>query len=284
MNLLDRRFLNISLTVQGIANEPAANPTAGIQYIVGSNPAGVFANASANSIAKFDGSTWKFSIPTSGSLEVFNAANGEILSFNGSAWVTILTLYKPIAPVLAIVPSGTTLPASASAGDSFLKTDDAKLYIATDSNTWDAGTLTSNGSRYASSTDHKIYSSDGAVLSSSNILNGDLFLNKEDGGAYVFDAASSAFVRINSSVTSSADTVTEIHNITAEEVTAKSFQLSNSVANGKENNILLFVSGIAQAVGTDFAVSGRAISWDNKGLDNVGLVEGDMFIIHYAKA
>ena len=40
MNFLDRRFLNISLSVNAVANQPAANPTAGSQYIVGSSPSG----------------------------------------------------------------------------------------------------------------------------------------------------------------------------------------------------------------------------------------------------
>ena len=282
--MLDRRFLNISLTVQGVANEPAANPSEGTQYIVGSNPTGAFVGASANSIARFDGSAWKFSAPTTGNLEVFNAYNGEILSFNGSAWVTVVALHRPVAPVIAIVPTGNTLPASATTGEAFLKTDDAKLYTATASNSWDTGTLTSNGSRYASSTDHKIYSSNGTALSVSNILNGDLFLNKEDGGAYVFDAATPAFIRINNSSASSSDTVTEIHTLTAAEVTAKGFSLANSVASGKEANVLLFVSGIAQAAGIDFTASGTSISWNNKALDSVGLAAGDIFIVHYLKA
>ena len=281
MNLLDRRFLNISLSVQSIANQPYANPSAGIQYIVGSNPAGAFAGASANSIAQYDGSKWTFFTPKVGELEVLNLDTGEVLSFNGTAWTAIFSLYEPVAPVLAIVPTGSTLPASASAGDSFLNTADAKLYTATAADTWDSGTLAANGSRYASFSDHKIYQSNGSVLSAISIIDGDMFLNKEDGAVYAYDATASAFIKVNGYPV---EFVTEAHILTAGEVTAKNFTLTNSVASGKENNTLLFVSGVAQAVGTDFTVSGNTISWDNKELDTIGLLEGDVFIAHYVKA
>lgn len=175
--MLDRRFLNISLTILNIANQPDDNPSNGIQYIVGSNPAGAFANASPNSIARYDGSAWKFTTPKAGELEVLNAATGEILRFNGSAWSAVS----------------------------------------------------------------------------------------------VINAASNAVA-------------TDIHTLTAQEVTAKSFTLANSVASGQENNILLFVSGVAQVAGVDFTASGNSISWNNKALDSLGLVAGDTFIIHYVKA
>ena len=87
--MLDRRFLNISLTILNIANQPDDNPSNGIQYIVGDNPAGVFAGTSPNSIARYDGSAWKFTVPKTGELEVLNAATGEILRFNGSAWSAV---------------------------------------------------------------------------------------------------------------------------------------------------------------------------------------------------
>lgn len=175
--MLDRRFLNISLTVQSIANQPDDNPSAGIQYIVGSTPAGAFASASPNSIARYDGSAWKFTAPKSGELEVLNAATGEILKFNGSTWTAVS----------------------------------------------------------------------------------------------VINASSNAVA-------------TDIHTLTAEEVTAKSFSLANSVASGQENNILLFVSGVAQTAGVDFTASGNSINWNNKGLDSLGLAAGDTFIVHYVKA
>lgn len=284
--MLDRRFLSVNITVQGIVNEPAANPTAGTQYIVGSNPSGVFAQAHENYIARFNGSDWEFFAPKSGELEVLNISNGQFLKWNGSAWSVTLSINTSsnIAPVLAVVPTGTSLPASASAGESFFKTDDAKLYTATAADTWDSGTASANGSRYASSTDFKIYTSDGSASSAETVPVGGFFLNNEDNSLYIYNG--STFVKIGSSSSDSASAsfATEIHSLTAAEILAKSFSLSHSIASGQENNVLLFVSGVAQAVGTDFTASVNSISWNNKELDNLGLLEGDVFIVHYLKA
>ena len=282
--MLDRRFLSVSLIVQGIANEPATNPANGSQFIVGSTPAGAFASASANSIACYDGSAWKFSSPKIGEMEVLNAATGDILRWNGSAWSVVLTINRSSnsAPVLAVVPTGSTLPASASAGDSFFNTDDAKLYTASAADTWDSGTATTNGSRYASSTDHMIYTSDGTAATPENISDGGFFLNKEDNCLYVYNG--STFIKIGSNSVGAASTATDIHSLTAAEVSAKSFSLSHSIASGETSNVLLFVSGVAQAVGSDFSASGNSISWDGKGLDHIGLIAGDTFIVHYVKA
>ena len=82
--MFDRRFVSISLIVQGIANAPVANPTAGTQYIVGATPTGAFANATPNYIARYDGAAWKFTPPKISEIEVLNANTGEILSWNGT--------------------------------------------------------------------------------------------------------------------------------------------------------------------------------------------------------
>ncbi len=282
--MLDRRFLSVSLVVQAIANAPADNPVVGTQYIVGSNPSGDFAQATANSIARFNGLAWKFTAPKAGSLEVFNIETYEILSFDGSKWNSVAYLRSDeaeyIAPVNAIVASGTTLPASANEGDLFLNTSDAKIYTATAADTWNAGVLSSNGDRYASSTDFNIYWSNGSEVSAVRIVNGNMFFNKADNCIYIYDQSAGAYVRVGGGAS---ETVTDIHSLTAAEVTAKSFTLTNSIKTGYEANVLLFVSGVAQTVGVDFTASGNIISWDNKALDFLGLVEGDTFIVHYIK-
>ena len=278
MQLFDRRFLDVSLTVQGIANEPASNPTVGTQYIVGSTPTGAFAGATANKIARYDGSKWRFTTPKAGRLEVLNASTSEILRYNGTEWEAVAyTGGEAVLPVLAIISTGTTLPATAAKGDKFLKTDDAKLYTATDTDTWNNGVLAANGDRYASSTDFKIYESDGEKVEGETVAQGATFLNKEDGYLYVYDTD---FVRASTDKTKSVET----HVLTAAEATAKSFNLSNAVKTGEETNIMLFVNGIPQIAGTDFTVSGSNISWNGKGLDDIELIEDDVFIVHYVKA
>lgn len=282
--MLDRRFLSVSLTVQGIVNAPADNPTEGVQYIVGSNPAGVFAGEPVNSIARYKDSDWHFIIPANDGLEVLNTATGEILRYDGAEWIAVVSCSVSVAPVHAVIPSGNSLPVLASAGEAFLNTATAKLHTATGVNTWDTGTITPNGSRYASTTDFKIYQSDGNSLTATPILDGVLFFNKEEGAVYVFDAAIPALVRLSGMSAVSSSAVTEIHILTAEEVTAKSFMLQNSVASGHEANALLFISGVAQAAGFDFLISGRSVSWIGKGLENIELTAGDKVIVHYVKS
>lgn len=277
MIYLDRRFLNLSFSVLGVFNQPPANPANGSQVIVGSTPAEGFASASANHIACFDGTVWNFTAPKPGE-ELLNIQTGEILQFNGSAWTAILNI-GPVKPVIAIVPTGSSLPASCSEGDSFLNTSDAKLYSASDTDTWDEGTATTNGVRYASATDFNIYQSDGITLTSETVPNGDLFLNKADGCIYVYDATVPAFVKQSAGE----EFFTEHHSLTAAEAAAKAFSLTHSVKAGAESNILLFIDGIAQISGTDFNASGNSISWNNKGLDHIGLREGDVILVHYVK-
>ena len=87
--MLDRRFFDVNLIVQGIANEPADNPTKGTQYIIGENPAGDFENAEAGQLARYNGSKWIFSTPKEGDLEVINIETGKMMRFDGVVWEDI---------------------------------------------------------------------------------------------------------------------------------------------------------------------------------------------------
>ena len=278
MSSIDRRFLNISITVNGIVNQPAVGVPAGTQYIVGDTPAAAFAGASSNSIARYDGSNWTFTAPKTTSLEVFDTSKGQLLKFTGSSWEVVASLTVP--PVLDIVETGATLPATCAEGDTFLNTSDNKLYTATATDTWDSGDALTAGDRYVSSTDNKVYTSDGEDLTELSMLDGASFYNRADGCIYVLDASEGDFVKIGGGLTY----FTETHTLTGAEATAKSFSLSHNIVTGQENNILLFVSGVAQAVGTDFSVSGNSIAWTGKGLEAIGMTEGDLFIIHYYKS
>ena len=433
MNFLDRRFLNISLSVLAIADEPDANPTNGSQYIVGSNPTGAFASASQNQIARYNGSTWSFISPKIGELEVLNLSNGQILSFNGSAWssvasisadsssaspsLNLVTVVKGIVRVFDaenndIFNSGYFGHALFTAswgdmirtpfwdssydrwnsldGDVFLSLLDKKIYtyhedsqhfstqdvavgqIFFNSDPHDSAFYIANGiaeqvssivplgsvlqikpvdyivdsfvffdddvdtvknslsnegasfvhnrtlwtrsngswsssdiaigtrfaaKKYINSLDPRIYEITGNAdydfisdCSWLSVFNGSSFLNKADNYIYVYNGTE--FVKSNSSASTANPSAavnvpvffTESHSLTATEVNAKSFSLSNSIASGQESNTLLFVSGIAQTVGTDFSASGNSISWNSKGLDSIGLAAGDSFLVQYIKA
>lgn len=90
--MIDRRFLDVSLVVQGVANEPEANPTTGTQYIVDEMPTGDFENAEPSQIARYDGEKWNFITPKEAGLEVINVETGELLRFDGVLWEPITTL------------------------------------------------------------------------------------------------------------------------------------------------------------------------------------------------
>ena len=287
MSFIDRRLFEFNLAISGIANEPAANPTAGTQYIVGTAATGAFSDIPANYLARFNGTSWKFTPPKTGVLEVLNINTGEILNYNGTNWVVIASLGdKNIKPVLDIIATGSTLPVTAFTGDKFLKIDDAKLYTATAADTWDDGVITSNGDRYASSTDHKIYTSNGSALTVANVPDGSIFFNKADSQIYAYNATTGTFIKATSSSGGgvSSEIITETHTLTAAEITAKEFTLSNAIASGKENSVIVFVQGIAQIAGSDFTASASSISWTNKALDDFGFTAGDVLIIQYQKA
>ena len=89
--MIDRRFLDISLIVEGIADEPEKFEV-GTQYIVGEMPIGDFENAEPTQIARYDGEKWNFITPKEASLEVINAETGEILKFDGMLWEAVATL------------------------------------------------------------------------------------------------------------------------------------------------------------------------------------------------
>ena len=234
----------------------------------------------------------------------FNKADNSLYLYDGQSFInvsgaggTAAASYEPVAPVLAIVKTGTALPATAVMDDLFLNTSTTKLYTATAINTWNNGVNTSSGSRYASASDFKIYQNNGSGFSVLNIPDGDLFLNKYDNSVYAYDASIPAFIKVSggspsgsSSPSSSSSFITEFHTLTEQEAAQRYFVLSYAVAAGQERNVLLFVSGIAQTPGVDFTVDGdeeysnKLIDWSIGNDTNINLTEGDTFLIHYVKA
>ncbi|MBR0075098.1 MAG: DUF2793 domain-containing protein [Synergistaceae bacterium] len=78
--------------------------------------------------------------------------------------------------------------------------------------------------------------------------------------------------------------IIEKHTLVTNEIINQSFSLTNFVKIGKENQVLLFVAGLAQITGTDFTASGNTISWANKGLANRNLTDGDIVVIQYTQS
>lgn len=90
--MIDRRFIDFSLIVQGVADEPSDDYVKGTQYIVGEMPLGDFENAEPGQIARYDGEKWNFISPKEAGLEVINAETGELLQFDGVLWNVVATI------------------------------------------------------------------------------------------------------------------------------------------------------------------------------------------------
>lgn len=209
MNLLDRRFLSISLAIQGIANSPADNPAAGTQYIVGDNPSGAFefdGPSRENYIARYNGSSWDFFPPKAGELEVLDLSSNQFLRFNGENWVAAASL-------------GEGGSSSSSNNDfSFLvikgigktsqSTDYFGLYIADDHVKKPLGNGEgcyldiADGDKFLSLSDNKIYSYEAysASFSTSDISDGQIFFNSDihDLAFYRYDGYSHKIIKISS--------------------------------------------------------------------------------------
>ena len=238
---------------------------------------------------------------------VINKADGQIYFFDGTALSAKnggleakIAENITIPFVLDVTATGTVLPEICAVGDKFLKTDDAKIYTATAINTWNAGTATVSGDKYASKTDLKVYESNGSAVFASDIPNGRMLLNKADNCIYVYDSKANTLIKTTSSVSSSSSSevniesakVTETHILTQDEVREKSFNLKNEIMSGKESEVILSVCGVVQIFGVDYTASGHTIKWN--GYDNStyryihrlryrSLKAGDTFIIQYTK-
>ena len=81
---------------------------------------------------------------------------------------------------------------------------------------------------------------------------------------------------------------TEFVTLTAENITNKSFNLSEEVANGYQETVVCFISGVAHAAGVAFAATANSnvIRWTSPSYTfyKDGLMAGDLVIIQYVAA
>ena len=100
--MIDRRFLDVRITVNGFAESLVSGTNIGDQYIVSKAWGDSCPNAVVNSIAKYGSNGWKFTMPNAyvNPLEVVNLATNEILKFDDSShtWKAIGTLGGMIVP------------------------------------------------------------------------------------------------------------------------------------------------------------------------------------------
>lgn len=298
MNKLDRRFIEDGMFVFDVANDEPSNANdkrEGVQYIVGENPTGAFAGATPNSIARYDGSEWKFTMPRPFEF-VFNWGEDKFIYWDNKNIPPEWHDYVNIQPKWTVmyayfVSTGTKLPTTCAEGDQFLNLSTGMLYIATGESTWDEGhnVIDNTYDYFIDLEANKSYKSNGTKFSD-KYPDACFFTdvdNHKRHSLYFATGGGTAnnFIQLYPlpEQAGSLTTATETHVLTASEVTGKGFTLSQSVKTGKEGEVLCFVQGLAQAAGIAFSVSGNSLSWNGKTLDG-NVSSGDVFIVQYIKA
>jgi hypothetical protein len=322
---VDRRFLNVRLSVVGTAND-STSTVEGIQFIVGSSPTGNFAGASPNDLAQYQHGAWIFRTPTANNIEIFDLETNSMKRYNGTAWEGTIDFNAInqgsafwVDPLISIVSTGTTTPTTATeAGLKFLNLTDGNLYTSTGVDTWNSGVATSDGDRYGSSSDAKIYTKESGAFSGAVLPDGTSFIVKDVDMIYTYDAATSALKQVGANEVPDATTTIKgvvsvpasgglgvnsgalnvnrttgvyKYTLTATDITAKAFTLPKKMVSGYQNVVGASVGGVAQVNGVDFSivldsdsmgVGTCDLSWANgEALDSVGLVAGDVFLLTY---
>ena len=314
--MMNRRFLDFSLIVNGTVNTPPATPvpTHGMQYIVGNTPTGAFAGAIKGSIARYDGDSkkWTFTKPRLGLAEVLDVETKAILAWDGSEWAEKISfgddlMSGEIVTVEAFVTIGPDLPSTADVGERFLNSVDRKIYTATDINVWDDGVPMEWQKEYlATNTCEMCYrvvtnneagtEITGEAVSRHSLSiygkDGTIFVDAKSKNMLVYNKANNVLIPITSSdihyqINRNAHIVIEKRVISGEEAASKSIELSNEVLEGSENDVELSYGGLSHIPGVDFRVAGKTLSWGGMGLDDpgngsgIGVEAGEVFIVTY---
>lgn len=208
MNLLDRRFLSISLAVNGIVDTPPDNPTVGDQYITRMNSNGFtdFTGApNANYIARYNGSTWDFIPPKLGDLEVLDLSSNQFLRYNGSKWISVASLGEASS---SSNNNDTSIIVIKGIGKTSQSTEYFGLYIANDyvekplGNGQPSYLELSDNDKFLSLSDNKIYTFNAFAnsFSTSDIEEGQIFFNSDihDLAFYRYDGYNHKFIKLSS--------------------------------------------------------------------------------------
>lgn len=316
---IDRRFLEINLAVQGIVNEPPTSPAPanGTQYIVGASGTGAFADADPNMLARYNAAsgTWKFTAPTTGQLEVLNLATSEVLNWDGSAWTTIATLGgggegSGVTVVKDFAYTRSSLPDVKwyKEGDFLINTSTGKFYQLRDYQgtgtlSWEEYTYFSNGTKFASINDGKIYvkNEDGEFEADSELQGGDLVFSLSAFGEArrlcIYDSSTHYLLSLATAKDFGETTDDEgtlyigSHTLTADDIQTKAFILPTAIMRDSNNkrHMLLSVEGVQMVQGVDFGIGGDIgedtwLNWNNKGMAQLDLVPGDVLCFAYAYA
>lgn len=301
---VDRRFVNLRFTIDGVVAAPTGDELTGTQYLVSATPtAGGAFEGKANQIAYKTADGWKFIANFVGESEVIDLTSGLVYHFNGTSWVeydiasaNVRTIVDPriqiaVEDVLyAVVADSSSLPDATDLADGkkVLSTGDNMIYTVS-SGAFGAGVAIADGARYAfadGSAHGYIYEGKDGEAVAAELVDGVVFINKAEEDLYTYDESTHSLINvtdIGSRPEYRRHSLTDTHALTASEITAKSFTLSKLTV--LDLGVRASVNGVTQVAGVDFEVTNSGgvstFTWDGLGMAALDLQEGDYVVVSY---
>ena len=301
---VDRRFVNLRFTIDGIVAAPTGSEATGAQYLVAAEPTsgGAF-EGKAGQIAYKTADGWKFIANFVGESEVIDLTTGLVYHFNGTSWVeydiasaNVKTIVDPRIQVsvddvlAAVVADAASLPDASTLDDGakVLVTGENKIYTV-DSGAFNSGVAIANGARYAfadSAAHGYIYEGTDGEAVATELTDGVIFINKANEDLYTYDESTHTLINvtdIGSRPEYRRHSIVVTHALTAAEITALSFALPKLAV--IDLGVSASVNGVAQVSGVDFEVTNSngasTFSWDALGMAALDLQEGDYVVVSY---
>lgn len=301
---IDRRFIDLRLTIDGVVVEPVGEPFVGQQYLVAAADAtGAFAGHENDLAMYTEDGAWKFYSIDKMQTELFDVNNGQIIRkevVDGeSKWVshkfsstqegTEENSGAVVIPVTGMATTGTQLPETVTEGQVFVNTETNTVYVYKEGQ-WDAGRPITSDDRFVDAENGTIVTADeDGKVKVEPLADGELVVSKEELTLYIYDASTGTLVPIAGKEVEppvcepSKKVITVTHVLTEEEAQVKGFNLTEAAV--LENGVFAAVGGVVQALNIDFKVENNednsVVSWDGLGLDDIGLEAGDVFVLTY---
>ena len=245
-------------------------------------------------IAYSDGTRWIYTAPNENDVFYFE---GRLWQYKNKSWCIVAHLSRFLSAsfiIPTLIDFSETAPATCKTGDKYFNSATLKIHTATADNTWDEGEKLRKYCDYIlGGYGYYSYEPDNGGLIKEQDINvpgticAEIGYNGEGEKSFYILYGNTWYLLANpsqnellASMARQGKTYTETHTLTAEDITAKGFTLSKSVATGEETNVLCFVSGVIQPVGIAFSMTNSTFYWTDKTLDG-HVSAGDVVILQY---
>ena len=280
--MIDRRFLDVSITVNGFAESVPKNPADGDQWIVSKAWGNSYPRAVVDSIATYKyNKGWQFTMPNSisSALEVINIATQEILKYvltntssNISEWKTVASLGGLVYSYIVDKVYDNTAPENTidKVGEVYIVANldgDSNVYKITGEGTRTLKTL-SVGEKVAVIEKGYVYKVASKTVEDAEVKyfswpnNGYAPINSlvhslATQTVYLSPASTgndliSLTPQVNTAGENKGTLTMVAHTFTAEEVQNKTVTLSDKIDSTNLNSVMCFIAGTACRAGVDF--------------------------------